>query len=93
MADDPRLPLIRYLVRLGFQRPSPHFFSYDLKVGRRNVRVSLSAEDPRSWAAWHHPDMQLPASRFADVAELELAIIFEALRGRKTPWPMTLASP
>jgi len=93
VADDPRLPLIRYLQRLGF-RPIGPPWSYGLEVGERTVRVAFNGEDTRAWAAWHLPATEtFTSTGFTNLAELELAIIFEALTERNDPCPLILAPP
>ena len=93
MADDPRLPLIRYLQRLGF-RPTERRYSYGLDVGERIVRVTLTGESAALWAAWHIPGTEtFTVTHFANLAELELAIIFEALTERNDTCPLILAPP
>ena len=88
MPPDPRSPLIKRLLALGFRTTDMRYFLYEREFGERWVCVCL--DTPMGpWSAWASVSDRID-SRFITVPELDLAIIHEALRKRSEPWPIHL---
>ena len=98
MSADPRIILLKYLTDSGFRRMDERWDYLDKSAGDRHLRVNLIDEE---WAGPPWVLLSAPAAssarrgvtHFSTLEELEIALIYETLRDRSEPWPMTLASP